>query len=351
MWDISYPERKGFEKACRLVGRRLRGLTYREAIREATFQMMDRDPSVFVMGEGTDHYGWVFGTTEGLIKRFGRKRVFDTPIAENTVTGMAIGGSLCGLKPIVIHMRMDFLMLAMDQIINHAAKLKYLSGGNIRTQLVIRTIIGGGWGSACQHSQSLQAYFMHTPGLKVIMPTTPYDVKGLLISSIQDKDPVIFIETRFLYDHVGFVPKKIYTVPLGKGMIRREGKDVTVVAVSYLVYEAIKASDFLKNEGIEVEVIDLRSIKPLDGEIILKSVKKTKRLIVADSGWKTAGLNTEISAIVNRKAFNYLKAPVISVTLPDTPTPASPVLEAAFYPTSKDIIKAVKRAYRYRKEK
>ncbi|MFH1867508.1 MAG: alpha-ketoacid dehydrogenase subunit beta [Candidatus Omnitrophota bacterium] len=346
MWDISYPERKEFERACKLAGKSLRGLTYKDATREALYQMMEKDPKVFIMGEGVDHYGWIFGTTKGFVKRFGKRRVFDTPIAENTMTGVAVGAGLCGLKPIVVHMRMDFLMLAMDQIVNHAAKLRYMSGGKVKLSMVIRTIIGRGWGSAAQHSQSLYSYFMHVPGLKVVIPTTPYDVKGLLVSSIESEGPVVFIETKYLAEHFGYVPKKLYKIEFGKGTIKRRGSDITVVAVSYMVHEAIKAADLLKCEGISVEVVDLRSIRPLDEDIIIRSVKKTGRLIVADAGWKTCGLSAEIAAIAGKSAFKYLKKPVERITLPDAPTPASPVLEEAYYPMSKDIINAARRICR-----
>ncbi|MFC1807250.1 alpha-ketoacid dehydrogenase subunit beta [Candidatus Omnitrophota bacterium] len=350
MWDLSFSERSEFERACQLAHKSLRGLTYKEAITEAIWQVMEKDPSVFIMGEGVDHCGWIFGTTKGLGERFGKNRAFDTPIAENTITGIASGAGLCGLKPIIVHARMDFLMLAMDQIINHASKMRYMSGGRVRVPLVVRTMIGGGWGSAAQHSQGLQAFFAHAPGLKVVMPSTPYDLKGLFVSSIRSKDPVIFIETKFLYEHVGYVPKRLYSVDFGKGAIRREGSDVTICAISYMVYEAIKASDSLRKDGIKAEVIDLRSLRPLDEEIILKSVKKTHRLVVCDNAWKTCGFSAEISAIANEKAFRYLKAPIKRVALPDIPTPASPALEKAFYPKARDIIKAVKKVYKFKRK-
>lgn len=347
-WDIVTTDRTEFEKAAKLAGKELRGLTYRDAIKEALYQMMEKDDRIIVMGEGVDHYGWVFGTTAGLLEKFGAQRVFDTPIAENSMTGIAIGLSLAGMRPILVHMRNDFLLLAMDQMVNHAAKWKYMSGGRVNVPLVIRAIIGRGWGSAAQHSQSLQAYFMHTPGLKVVIPSSPYDVKGLLISSIEDEDPVVFIEARLIYEHIGYVPEEIYTVPIGKGTVRKEGKDITIVAVSYMVFESIKAAEELEKEGISIEVIDPRTIKPLDEEIIFKSVKKTGRVVIADTGWLTCGITAEISARITEKMFRYLKAPVLRVALPDTPTPASYVLEKTFYPDRSTIISKIREIVKYK---
>jgi len=347
-WDIITQDKTEFEKICRKKKQKLRGITYQDAIREATYQIMGRDNRVLVMGEGVDHYGWIFGTTKGLLEKYGSKRVFDTPIAENTMTGVAIGLALAGLRPIIVHMRMDFLLLAADQIINHMAKWSYMFGGKLKVPVVIRTLIGRGWGSAAQHSQSLQALFMHVPGLKIVMPATPYDAKGLLISSVLDESPVIYIDTRLLYGHVGYVPQKIYTVPLGKAEIRKKGKDITIVAVSYMVFEAIKCAEILQKENIECEVIDLRSIKPFDEETIIKSVKKTGRVIIADTGWTTAGITAEISARITEKIFRYLKAPIVRVALPDTPTPASYVLEKIFYPDRNTIISKVREIIKYK---
>ncbi|MEW6040631.1 MAG: alpha-ketoacid dehydrogenase subunit beta [Elusimicrobiota bacterium] len=342
-WTKVYPDKSEFEKACGEMGKSLRGLSYRQAIREALSLLLENDSRVFIMGEGVDDPGGIFGTTVGLQEQFGKERVFDTPIAENTITGMGVGAAMAGMKPIVVHMRMDFLLLAMDQIVNHASKWKYMFGGKVSVPLVIRTIIGRGWGSAAQHSQSLQGLFFHVPGLKVIMPATPYDVKGLLISSIKENEsPVIFIEHRMLYEHLGYVPEGIYTVPIGEGIIRQKGQDLTIVAISHMVYESIKAAETLKNEGISVEVVDLRTIKPYDEKIIIESVKKTGRLIVCDTGWKTGGVASEISAVVNEKLFNQLKAPVERITTPDVPTPSSWALEKVFYPGQKEIILAAK---------
>ncbi len=320
-----------------------RALSYGQALREALSQAMERDSRVFVMGEGIDDPGGTFGSTLGLHKKFGQ-RVFDTPIAENGLTGVAIGAALCGMRPVLVHMRMDFMPLSFDQILNHAAKLCYMSGARVSVPLVIRAIIGKGWGSAAQHSQSLQGLFLHMPGVKVVMPSSAYDAKGLLLASIVDNNPVIFIEHRWLYDIVDIVPENEYLVPIGKGVIRCPGKDATVVATSLMVIEALKARDQLACQGIDIEIIDPRSINPLDEELIADSLKKTGRLVIADTGWQTGGFAAEVAARVSCRYLEYLKAPIERVTTKDCPTPASFALEKHFYPTSEDIVNAVKKA-------
>lgn len=320
-----------------------RVITYREAIREALASALSEDRRVFIFGEGVDNAGGVFGTTLNLHKEFGEERVFDTPICENTLTGVAIGASLAGLKPILVHMRTDFMLVSMDQLVNHAAKWKYMFGGKVTVPIVVRAIIGGGWGSAAQHSQPLQALFAHIPGLKVIMPSTAYDVKGLLLSSILDESPVIFVEHRWLYDHKDLVPPEPYFIPLGKAVLRREGKDLTLIADSFMVIMAMEAARILKKEGIDVEVIDLRTIKPLDYDLILGSVKKTGRAVILDFGYKFCGISSEISSFLTENAFGALKKPVLRIALPDIPTPASPVLEKAYYFGKKQIIDEVKK--------
>jgi pyruvate dehydrogenase E1 component beta subunit len=319
-------------------------LSYREALREALHQALKRDSRVFIMGEGVDDSAGVFGSTVGLHKEFA-ERVFDTPIAENGLTGFAVGAALAGMRPVLVHMRMDFLLLSFDQIINHAAKLCYMSGGKTHVPLVIRAIIGRGWGSAAQHSQALQALFMHMPGIKVVMPASAYDAKGLLLSSIADDNPVIFIEHRWLYDTKDSVPQKEYLIPIGKGIIKRLGKDATVVAISLMVNEALAAAKDLEKDGINVEIIDPRSLKPFDQDIIVNSVKKTGRLIIADLGWRCGGAAEIILGGIHSKIRKYLKADVQIVALPDNPTPSCQRLEKAFYKGSKDIIKAVKKIY------
>ena len=239
-------------------------------------------------------------------------------------------------------MRVDFVPLTLDQILNHASKWHYMFGGKVNVPLIIRSIIGRGWGSAAQHSQSLQALFAHIPGLKVIMPTTPYDAKGMMMAASADGNPVLCIEHRWLYGHMGHVPEEPYTVELGKGIIRRVGKDVTIVALSHMAFYAVEAAQALAAEGIEAEVVDLRTIRPLDMEIILSSIGKTGRLVIADTGWKTGGIGAEIIAGIAETDLRLLKAPVKRVNPPDVPTPASHILEEAFYPGKDDIIKAVK---------
>lgn len=304
--------------------------------------MMKNDSRVFVIGQGCWSPWYVGNTCQGLLEKFGKERIIDTPISENAMTGAALGAALAGMRPIIVHPRMDFMLYAMDPIINEAANWNYMMGGGTSVPLVIRAIINRGGEQAAQHSQALQALFVHIPGLKVVMPATPFDAKGLLISALRDKNPVIYIDDRWLYEEAGPVPKRIYTVPIGKGIIRKKGKDITIAAISYLVPEAIKAAEILEKEGIGVEVIDLRTVKPLDEEIIFESVKKTQRLVIADSGWKTGGLASEIAKRVYAVIYQNLKAPIGIVALPDTPAPASSVLEKIYYPDQNDIIKAVK---------
>jgi pyruvate/2-oxoglutarate/acetoin dehydrogenase E1 component len=324
------------------AGDDLRELSYRDAIREALSQALETDPSVFLIGEGIDDPGGVFGTTIGLKEKYGADRVMDSPIAENGMTGIAMGTALAGMRPVFIHMRVDFLPMCMDQIINHAAKWSYMTGGNVKVPLTIRAIIGRGWGSAAQHSQSLQALFAHIPGLKVLMPASAYDAKGLLLGSIAGNSPTILIEHRWLYDMKSGVPIEPYVIHAGKGMIRREGRDLTIVATSYMVYEALRAAEELEKEGISIEVLDLRSVLPIDEDLIVESVTKTGRLIAADTGWGPCGVSAEIAAIVAEKAYASLKAPVRRICLPFVPTPACHSLEKAYYPGAADIVRAVK---------
>ena len=318
-----------------------REITFCQAINEALRQAMESDKTVFLMGEGVDDPRAIFGSTRGLKERFGKDRVFDLPLSENGMTGVLIGAALAGMRPVMTHQRLDFTLYAMDQLVNHAAKRCYTSGGIQSVPLTIRAVVGRGWGQGSQHSQSLQALFAHIPGLKVVMPATPYDAKGLLLASIRDNNPVIFIEYRRLYEEVGEVPEEPYTVPIGKGVVRCEGKDVTIVANSYMVLEAFRAREILKEIGIEVEIVEPRTLKPLDESVILQSVRKTGRLVVADTGWKSCGFAAEVSALVAEKEFSSLKAPIRRITLPDIPTPTSWVLEQVFYPGPREIVKAV----------
>jgi pyruvate/2-oxoglutarate/acetoin dehydrogenase E1 component len=320
----------------------MRRLTYSLAINEALYQMMNDDSCVFLIGQGVKSPWYVGNTAKGLLKKFGRNRVIDTPVSENAITGMAVGASLAGMRPVVVHPRVDFMMYAMDPVINEAANWHYMFGGRSSVPVVIWGIINRGGEQAAQHSQSLHALFSHIPGLKVVMPSTPYDAKGLMIAAIKDDNPVVYMDDRWLYNLEGEVPEEIYSVPIGKGIIRREGKDVTLVATSYMVIESLKAAEKLEIEGVEAEVIDLRSAKPLDETLLFESVKKTGRLVIVDGSWKTCGMAAEISALVSENVFNYLKAPIHRVTLPDAPAPASCALEKEYYPTSSQIAHAVK---------
>ena len=321
-----------------------RKLQYALAINEAFHQMMAADRSVFLMGQGTKSPWYVGKTVQGLLDRFGKARVIDTPVSENAMTGAAVGAALAGMKPIVVHPRMDFMLYAFDPIINQAANWHYMNGGKLAVPVVIWGIINRGGEQAAQHSQALHAMFAHVPGLKVVMPATPYDAKGLMIAAIRDPNPVVYIDDRFLYKDKDIVPEDIYEVEIGKGMVKKKGVDVTVVAVSLMVREAMKAADNLAKQRIDVEVIDLRTVKPIDKDLILASVRKTGRLVVADVGWQSFGISAEIAAIVSEEAFQYLKAPVQRVALPDCPAPASSVLEKEYYKTHKDVEQAVMRS-------
>jgi len=324
-----------------------RRITYPEAIREGVKQALALDDRVFVMGQGVDDPSGMFGTTRGLQKEFGPKRVFDTPLAETALTGVAVGAAIGNMRPVYFHNRPDFLLLAMDQLVNHAAKWYYMFGGTVNVPIVLWTCIGRGWGSAAQHSQALQGLFSHVPGLKLIMPCTCFDAKGLMLSAIKDNNPVLIIDHRFNFKQKGMVPEHMYTIPIGKGIIRRSGKDVTVVAVSHLVTDAFYAAQELAEQGIDVELIDPRTLRPLDEALIFESVSKTGRLVIADTGWKTGGVTAEISAVVAEKAFSFLKAPIERVACPDVPTPAGHTLEEAFYIGKPEIKTAILKTFNY----
>lgn len=320
----------------------MRELRYREAIDEATRQAMAKDERIFVMGVGVDDAKGIFGTTRGAFEEFGGRRVFDTPLSEAALTGMAIGAALGGFHPLLVHARNDFLMLTMDQLVNNAAKWLYMCGGKLRVPLTIRAIIGRGWGQAAQHSQSLQAMLAHVPGLSVVMPATPADAKGLLMAALATESPVICLEHRWLYEKTGPVPVEPYSVPIGRGQVLREGADVTVAAVSHMVGESLQAADKLAAESIRVEVVDLRSVRPLDSDLVCQSVAKTGRLVIADTAWRSFGMSAELAARVGEQCFGALKAPVRRVALPDVPTPASSALERVYYPGPAEIVAAVR---------
>jgi pyruvate/2-oxoglutarate/acetoin dehydrogenase E1 component len=318
------------------------------AINEALHQMMASDDTVFLIGQGVKSPWYVGNTAQGLLKRFGERRVIDTPVSENAVTGAAVGAALAGMRPVVVHPRMDFMLYAMDPIINEAANWYYMNGGKASVPVVIWGIINRGGEQAAQHSQALHATFAHIPGLKVVMPSTAYDAKGLMIAAIKDPNPVIFVDDRWLYQSEDAVPEEIYEVPIGKGVIRKEGTDVTLVAASYMAQESLKAAQELTREKIEVEAIDLRTVKPIDWPLVGESVKKTGRLVIADGGWRTCGLAAEIAALVSETGLEYLKAPIKRVTLPDIPAPASSTLEKAYYPTAETICQAIREVLDYK---
>ncbi|MBP9841508.1 MAG: alpha-ketoacid dehydrogenase subunit beta [Simkaniaceae bacterium] len=306
-------------------------LTFAEALLQAADQALAIDPNVLVMGLGVPDPKGIFGTTTGLQNKYGKERVLDIPCSENGMTGIAIGAAILGMRPILTHQRVDFALLSLDQIINNASKWHYMFGGEMKVPLVIRLIIGRGWGQGPQHSQTLHSLFAHIPGLKVVMPSSPYDAKGLLLSAIADDNPVIFIEHRWLHNIHGPVPKEMYTVPLGKGKILQEGTDVTIVAASHMTIEAYRALPLLKEQGISAELIDLRSILPFDKDMILQSVRKTGRLVVADPDWKTGGFAAEV--ITSVVETTLLKCPPQRVCYPDRLIPSSPALAEHFYPS------------------
>ncbi len=319
----------------------IRQLTYAQAISESIVQAMDLDPNVFLIGLGVDDHKGIFNTTIEAYRRFGARRVLGTPASENALTGVAIGAALNGKRPILVHARNDFMFLALDQMINNAAKWKFTSGGISTVPIVVRAIIGKGWGQGPVHSQSIQSVLAHFPGLYVAMPSNAYDAKGILQKSLQVETPVVILEHRALYDQSADVPANRYTVEFGQGKVVRPGKDLTVVAASMMVSEALKAATILEEEGIDIEIIDPVTIQPLDEKTIIDSIKKTGRMICADTSWARCGFSAEVAAVAAEKAFRYLKTPVKRITLPAYPSPVSKVLEDAFYPMSQDIRKAV----------
>lgn len=309
-------------------------INYGEAIYEACYQEMEIDKNVFVYGLGVDDPKGHYGTSKDLHKVYGKNRSFDVPLSEDGLTGIGIGAALAGLRPIYVHQRMDFLLLCMNQLVNMAAKIRYISSGEHSVPIVIRAAVGRSWGQGAQHSQSLQSFFMHVPGIKVIAPTTPHDAKGALITSIRDNNPVIFIEHRMLYNNAGYVPSKLYEVPFGKGRILKEGNDITIVGVSYTVEDSLRASELLKGVGVNAEIIDPISLSPIDYELIRKSVSKTGKLLVVDNGWTTCGFSSEIITDV---AINCNNVSCERIGFSETPCPTTPSLENIFYPTPQSI--------------
>lgn len=321
----------------------MKEIIYRDALREALREEMQRDKTVFLLGEDIGRYwGGAFKVTNGLAEEFGDERVRDTPISESTIVGAAVGAAITGMRPVAEIMFGDLTALAMDQIANQAAKIRYMFGGQAKAPLVVRTPFGAGVNIASHHSQSLEAWFMHVPGLYVAVPSTPYDAKGLLKAAIRGDNPVFFCEHKLLYPLKGMIPEEEFTVPFGKADVKREGKDVTIFATMFMVHKALAAAEQLGKAGISAEVVDPRTLTPLDRTAIVASVKKTGRIVIVSEDCKTAGVSAEIAAVVAEEAIDYLDAPIKRVAEPDTPIPFSPSLENFVIPDENRIIKAVK---------
>lgn len=318
----------------------MRSLRFNEAIREALDLALAADPRVLVMGLGVPDPKGVFGTTLGLQKRHGARRVLDMPTSENGMTGVALGTTLAGMRPVLVHQRLDFALLAIEQMVNQAAKWRYMFGGQMGAPLVIRLVVGRGWGQGTQHAQSLHSWFAHIPGLKVALPATPADAKGLLLSAIDDEDPVIFIEHRWLHGVFGPVPEGDAREPLGVARIARAGGDVTIAAVSYMTIEALRAAELLAPLGVSAEIVDLRSLRPLDEATLLGSVRKTRRLLVADTGWVFGGFSGELAALAAEKAWDALVAPPRRLGTADCPIPSTPALANLCYPRAEELAEA-----------
>ena len=325
----------------------VRTLSYAEAIREALAQAMEADPRVFLFGEDVGVYGGAFGVSGDLVQRFGKERVIDTPISELGLAGAAVGAALTGMKPVLEIQFSDFVTLAMEQVVNQAAKIRFMFGGKATVPMVVRLPGGSGTGAAAQHSQSLEAWFAHVPGLKVVQPSTPHDAKGLLLAAIDDPNPVLIFEHKLLYKTKGDVPAGSYRVPIGQAAVRREGRDLTIVASSIMALRAASAAERLAAEGVDAEVVDLRSLRPIDFATIAASVRKTRRLLIVYEGVKTMGIGAEIAALVaESELFNVLAAPIARLGGADAPIPYNPALEKAAVPQEGDIVAAALRLAR-----
>jgi len=321
-----------------------RELTFAQAIREALDEELSRDPNIFVMGEDVGAWGGVFRTTEGLYEKYGPDRIIDTPLSEEGFIGLAVGAAITGMHPVAEIMFGDFITLVMDQLVNQAAKMRYMTGGQMQVPLTVRATMGGGRSSGAQHSQSWHAWFAHVPGLKVVVPSTPYYAKGLLKTALREPNPVIFFEDKVMYAKVkGPVPDEEYTIPFGKADVKRTGSDVTLIALSRMIHPTLAAAEMLEKEGIQAEVIDPRTLTPLDDETILNSVRKTGGAVVVDEGYQRFGVTAEIAALIAHGAFDYLDAPIERLGAMDVPIPFSPVLEFATIPDEEKIIAAVHR--------
>ena len=319
-----------------------RVVSYVSAIHEALSLALQDDPRVFVLGQGVDDPSAMFGTTRGLQQRFGSDRVFDTPLSEEAMTGVSAGAAMNGMRPVYMHNRPDFMLLAFNQLVTHAAKFHFMDNGQTTVPMVVWAAIGRGWGSGAQHSQAIQGMLLGVPGLKIVMPSTPHDAKGLLLSAILDNNPVCVFEHRWLMKKEGVVPEGPYRVPIGKGIYRRRGRDLTIVGASHAIELGAQAAALLASEGIDASVIDLRTIKPLDEEIVLESLHQTGRLLVVDTAWMKGGVCAEIGCLAAEKGFRDLKAPVCRIGLPDIPTPAGFALEQFYYPDVPRIVAAAR---------
>ena len=317
-------------------------MTYREALRTTLREALRQDERVFLIGEDIGAYGGAYGVTKGLLEEFGEGRVKDSPIAESVLVGAGIGAAMAGLRPVVELMTINFSLLASDQIVNVAAKLLYMSAGQITVPLVIRTVSGGGSQLAATHSQSLEGWYAQVPGLKVAVPSNPYDARGMLTAALQEENPIIFVEHSLLYNTKGEVPEEPYTVPLGVADVKREGTDVTIISYSRMVLVALTAAEELAKDGIQAEVVDLRSLRPLDMDTVLESVMKTNRAVVVEEGWKTGGFGAEIVSSIMTDAFDYLDAPVQRVAGEEIPMPYNRAMEQAAIPSPEKVIQAVR---------
>jgi acetoin:2,6-dichlorophenolindophenol oxidoreductase subunit beta len=338
-WDESLVNSLVYDRPAPESGR---ALGYAKAVNEALDLALTHDPNVLVLGQGVDDPSAMFGSTKGLQEKHGQKRVFDTPLSEDGMMGVCAGAAMEGMRPVYMHNRPDFILLALNQLVTHAAKYHYIDNGQTTVPMVVWAAIGRGWGSGAQHSQAIHGLLLGVPGIKILMPSTPFDAKGLMLAAIADNNPVLIFEHRWLMKKEGVVPEGHYTIPIGKGVYRRHGADVTIVGVSHTLELALQAANGLEAEGINADVIDLRTVKPFDEAIIAESVKKTGRLLIVDNAWTLGGLSAEIGCRAAEKWLNHLKAPVRRIGWPDIPAPAGYTLEQYFYPTKEKIAQTLR---------
>lgn len=339
-WSEAFLRSQAAPAAPTVAGERV--ISYTHALAEALALALEIDPRVFVLGQGVNDPVGMFGLTTGLAARFGARRVFDTPLSEDAMTGICTGAAMQGQRPVLLHNRPDFLLLTFSQLVNHAAKVHYMDRGRHRVPMVVWAAIGRGWGSGPQHSQAIHGLLLSVPGLKLVLPGTPHDAKGLMLAAIADNNPVVILEHRWLMKASGAVPEGIYRVPIGKGVYRRRGSDLSIVGTSHTLHLALRALDSAACAGISADVIDLRTVKPLDEDIILESLARTGRLLVVDPGWSLGGVCAEVGCLVAEKGFDLLCAPVRRVGLPDAPAPAGYTLEQAYYPNEGTIAAAIR---------